>query len=78
MLNVLEEPKPTRNQLSAHPVISYALAANPSPAAYELITYLRHHGGITTSRSTIYLAKATVVAGLFSEDPWTYNSYQAF
>ena len=68
----------SQNQLEINSVISYALAANPSPAAYELITYLRHHGGITTSRSTIYLAKATVVAELFSEDPWTYNSYQAF
>ena len=52
-VNCIQRSKLAQNQLSAHPVIRSALAANPSSAARKLVIQLRHEDGLEASRSTI-------------------------
>ena len=59
-------------------MIRPALAANPLSAGRELITQLWHHAEISASRSTMYRTKETVVAEMFSEDPWTVRLLTSF
>ena len=56
-VNCLGRAKPTRQQLISHPVIRFTLTANPSSAARELITQIRHQDVITASSSTMYRTK---------------------